>query len=64
MNKEKKATERLLSRSQTADLLDISLVTLHKWVNMGLIPCFKIGGKIYFKYDLVIKSLKIKNLKG
>ena len=59
--KEKKTTERLLSRSQTADLLDISLVTLYKWVKNGLIPCYKIGGKVYFKYDQVIESIKLKN---
>jgi excisionase family DNA binding protein len=52
---------KLLSRNETAEILSISLVTLHEWTKKGLLPAYKIGTRIRLKEDEVFESLnKIK----
>lgn len=48
----------LLTRQQTAKYLDVSLVTLHTWINKGIIPAYRIGNKVRFKQDEVLEALK------
>lgn len=48
----------LLSRRETADLLQITLPTLWKWTVAGRIKCRKIGKKTMYTYTDVMASLK------
>jgi hypothetical protein len=43
-----KEPDEFLSRSETAKLLKISLVTLHQWSNTGIIKPMKMGNRTYF----------------
>ncbi|HUX58934.1 MAG TPA: helix-turn-helix domain-containing protein [Bacteroidales bacterium] len=48
----------LLSRREVADLLKISLVTLHKYQKEGILPYSKLGIHIYFKKGDIMKALE------
>ncbi len=50
--------EKLLSRKETASLLGVSLVTLGAWVKVGKIPSIKIGTRVRFDKDEVLKAIK------
>jgi len=61
-NKEQPKTESdLLTRKETADFFKVSLVTVHSWVNSGLIRPLKIGNKTYFKKSELIKVVESSN---
>ncbi|WP_264558643.1 helix-turn-helix domain-containing protein [Flavobacterium sp. N2270] len=51
----------LLSRNETAKLLDISLVTLWKWTQKDLIQAYRIGKKVKYKKKDVLDSLQKMN---
>jgi excisionase family DNA binding protein len=57
-----------LTPKQTAEKLNTSLPTLHKWKTERLIPAYRIGRKVFYKKSDIINSLdKVKtfrNLKG
>jgi hypothetical protein len=44
-----KKDEELLSPKSTADIFDISLVTLRSWRLRGVIKSIKIGGRRYYR---------------
>jgi DNA-binding transcriptional MerR regulator len=48
----------ILTRSQTASLLGITLPTLHSYTKMGIIPSYRIGGIVRYKLEEVLNSLK------
>jgi hypothetical protein len=48
----------LLSRQETADLLKISLVTLHDWTNTGILKSYKISGRVYYKKHEVLATVR------
>ena len=50
--------KELMSRIETSELLGVSLVTVHKWVNQGLLSCYKLGGKVYFKRSEVMDAIE------
>lgn len=50
--------EPLLKRKEIADILRISLVTLHQWMKEGRIPYHRIHSRIYFKPSEVQEALK------
>lgn len=52
--------QMLLSPSETCKLFnpEISRVTLHEWTKQGLIPAYRIGGRVYYNYGEVIESAK------
>lgn len=52
--------ERLLNRKEVAGLFQISLVTLHDWMNRGL-PCLKQRGRVYFVRSEVMEYVKKKH---
>jgi hypothetical protein len=61
--KEHQATELkevLLSPAETCKLFSptISKVTLHEWTKQGLIPAYRMGGRVYYNYAEVIESAK------
>ena len=56
--------EQFLSRQETADLLKISLVTLHDWVNHGVLKSYKLQRRVYFKKEEVMATLNSAKMKG
>ncbi len=57
-------SDELLSRRDTAKLLEISLPTLHNYTNAGMLHAYKIGSRVLYKREEVISGLnKIKKFK-
>lgn len=54
--KPKPETE-LLTRQETAKLLDVSLPTLHSWTKKNILQAYRIGNKVRYKKDEVLKAL-------
>lgn len=54
---EQKTENRLFTREQTAQLLNIDLSTLHAWVNKGKIKSHAIGSRRYFKEEDILDAL-------
>lgn len=50
-----------LTRKQTADLLQISLPTLHQYTKGGLITSYRIGNKVRYKNSDVKNALTERN---
>lgn len=59
-NQEEQLQAKLLSASEACLLFNpkISKATLHEWTKQGLIPLYRIGGRIFYKYSEVIDSAK------
>ncbi|KQB43461.1 Excisionase family DNA binding domain-containing protein [Flavobacterium daejeonense] len=49
---------QLLTRKQTAEMLCISLPTLHDWTKTGLIKAHRIGNRVLYKFDEINNSLR------
>jgi D-Tyr-tRNAtyr deacylase len=47
----------LLTREQTADLLQVTKVTLWEWTKKGLLQSYKIANKVYYKEHEVKAAL-------
>jgi excisionase family DNA binding protein len=47
-----------LTRKEVADLLSISLPTVHDWVNKGILKAYRMGNRVYFKSSEVDQSLR------
>lgn len=55
----KNADDELLTREQTADLLQINLSTLWSWTNKGKVTSFGISGsRRYYKRSEIMNALK------
>ncbi|MBF6641805.1 helix-turn-helix domain-containing protein [Flavobacterium sp. J49] len=52
---------RLLSRTETAEMLGISLTTLWDYTRKDIIPAFRIGNKIRYKKSDVMEALQKHN---
>lgn len=52
-----KEPEDFLSRKETAELLKISLVCLHSWVNQKILKSYKMGNKTFFSRKEVTETL-------
>ena len=48
-----------LTRTQVAELLNISIVTLHRYQKEGLIPYRRVGRRILFSRSEVLEAIKI-----
>lgn len=47
------------TRDETAELLDVSLTTLHNWNKQGILkPSAKVGKRVYYSKDEVLSRLK------
>ena len=55
---ETKQTEPFIKIKEVCKLLGVSEVTVHNWKDNGLIPFYRISGKIYFLESEVRASLK------
>lgn len=57
-NEEKhRPQNKLLSRKMAAAMLGCSLVTLGTWCKEGRLPFLRLGSKVYFREEEVLKSL-------
>jgi len=52
-----KEPEEFLTRSETAKLLKISLVTVWQWSNDGLLKPYKFGNRTYFSRKEINKTM-------
>ena len=50
-------TSEWLTRKETAELLKVSLVTLHNWSKNGILQAYKIGNRVRYRKDEIEKSL-------
>jgi excisionase family DNA binding protein len=63
MDADRKEQEpRFITRAEVAEMLGVSLVTLHSYVNRGLLECKKIGHKTLFSEADVLKAIKSKKV--
>ena len=46
-----------LTRKETAEFFQVSLVTIHQWTNDGLIKQYKIGNRTYYNKSELIEVL-------
>lgn len=53
----------LLRRSDVAKFFNVSLVTVHSWINRKILTPHKIGGRIFFKKDEVLQALESRDNK-
>jgi hypothetical protein len=56
-----RSDKEFLSRKETAEFFDVSLVTIHSWINNGLIIPLKMGNKTYFKKSCLVEKLMSSN---
>ena len=52
------SSDELLTRKQVAEMLSISLPTLHEWTKEGTIKAYRIGRAVRYKHDDVQNALK------
>jgi hypothetical protein len=58
-------SEQLLTREQTADLLNVNLSTLWAWTKKGKLLSYGIGNKVFYKRSEIENSLiPLNNNKG
>lgn len=60
-NKELPTGKEFLSRNETAEFFSISLTSLHRWVNQGIMKPYKAGNKTYFKHIELLAILENSN---
>ena len=51
-------TEELMSIDETCTFLRVSKVTIHKWKKQKLIVSYRIGRRVYFKKQELIKAMR------
>lgn len=51
-------TKELLTRKETADLLNVNIATLWRWTNSGKLSQYGIGGRTYYKRSEVLEAVK------
>lgn len=51
-------SDRVLTRTETSELLQVSLVTLYKWNKLGVLPAFSVGTRVYYKWNDVQNAMK------
>jgi predicted DNA-binding transcriptional regulator AlpA len=52
-----KEPDQFLSRKETADLLKISLVSIHQWSKDGILRPYKMGNRTYFSRKEIEETL-------
>ena len=50
--------DELLNRTQAAELLGISLVTLYEYTTKGILPAYRVGSRLRYKRGELIECLK------
>jgi len=59
-----KVADGFLTRTQVAELLNISVVTLFRYQKEGLIPYRRVGRRILFNRNEVLEAIKVTKKKG
>ena len=54
---DKENPEQLLTRKQTAELLNVTLATLNDWSKDGKLKSYGIGNRVYYKKNEVLEAL-------
>ncbi len=54
-----KEVENLLTRKETAKLLNCNLVTLWRYTRAGKFPFYRAGRKLFFKRSEIFQSIKV-----
>lgn len=49
--------EVLMTRKEVAELLKISLPTLHEWTKLGRLNSYRISGRVLYKRNEVMESI-------
>lgn len=62
VDKPEKNELKYLTRKEAADLLSISLPTLHDWCKRKILNPYRIGNRVYFKIGEIDQSLKQINI--
>lgn len=52
-----KGLGRLLTRKETAELFQVSCVTLYNWDKAGELTAKRIGGRVYYSYNDILAKL-------
>ena len=60
---EKDSPKEIMTRKETAELFSVSMVTIHDWVNSGIIKPYKVGNRTYFKRSELINVMDLSNQK-
>jgi hypothetical protein len=53
---EEKAEEELIKINEAVKILQVSKVTISKWMKQGIIPYHRISSRIYFKRNELIEA--------
>jgi hypothetical protein len=48
----------LLTREETRAFLKTTFPTLRKWTADGLLPCYHLGGRVYYKQHEILQALQ------
>lgn len=56
----KKEEDKLLTKKEMAEELDISLVTLTDWMKKGL-PFLRLNKRVYFRREEVLNHMSVQN---
>jgi hypothetical protein len=51
-------SEKVLTRKETSELLQVSFVTLNKWNKLGVLPSYSVGTRVYYKWNDVQNAMK------
>jgi excisionase family DNA binding protein len=62
-DKSEKEEKELITRKEAADLLKVSLVTIHEWCNNDLLRMYKLGNRTYFKRSEILQKVYDSNRK-
>ena len=49
--------EKLLSRTETAKMLGVTLPTIIDWGKKGILKCYRIGNRVRYKQSEVMETL-------
>jgi excisionase family DNA binding protein len=53
--------EEVLTRKETALFFKVSLVTIHDWVQSGILKAYKVGNRTYFKRSELMSVVEHSN---
>ena len=53
----KKPEKEFLTRMETAELFNVSPVTIHDWQKNGILKVYKMGNRSFFKYSELLETL-------
>jgi len=59
--KEQPKENDFLTRKETAQFFKCSLVSIHQWMNDGIIKSYKVGNRTYFKKSELINVVESSN---